>query len=93
MDGGLTAIADVSRALAEVGAADEYRLIGGVTVMLHVRRLGLDLPLRATGDADFGVALHVLKGPRWSGSSKSAGTPGWPATAGSGRSMIVGSRP
>lgn len=63
MDGGLTAIADVSPALAEIGAADQYRLIGGVTVMLHIARLGLDLPLRATGDADFGVPLHVLKEP------------------------------
>ncbi|MHB8671314.1 MAG: hypothetical protein ACYDAD_12320 [Acidimicrobiales bacterium] len=64
MDGGFTAIADVSQALAEVGAGDQYRLIGGVTVMLHIQRLGIDLPLRATGDADFGVALHLLKEPK-----------------------------
>ena len=64
MDGGFIAVADVSRVLAEVGAAEGYRLIGGVAVMLHVQRLGLDLPLRATGDADFGVPLHVLKEPR-----------------------------
>jgi hypothetical protein len=63
MDGGFTAIADVGQALSEVGAAGDYRLIGGVTVMLHVQRLGLDLPLRATGDADFGVPLHVLREP------------------------------
>jgi hypothetical protein len=60
MDGGFTAICRREPALAEVGASDQYRLIGGVTVMLHIQRLGLDLPLRATGDADFGVPLPVL---------------------------------
>src|SRR5262245_54190660 len=63
MDGGLTAIADVSQAMSVAGVANDYRLIGGVTVMLHIQRLGLDLPLRATGDADFGVPLHVLRRP------------------------------
>lgn len=63
MDGGFTAVADVSRAMVAAGAADDYRLIGGVTVMLHVQRLGLDLPIRATGDADFGVPPHVLRRP------------------------------
>lgn len=63
MDGGFAAIADVSAAMRSAGAADDYRLIGGVTVMLHVERLGLDLPLRATGDADFGVPPHVLRRP------------------------------
>ncbi len=33
MDGGFTAIADVSKAMTAAGAADDYRLIGGVTVM------------------------------------------------------------
>lgn len=61
MDGGLTAVADVSGAMTTAGAADDYRLIGGVTVLLHVQRLGLDLPLRATGDADFGVPPFVLQ--------------------------------
>lgn len=32
-------------------------------MLLHVQRLGLDLPLRATGDADFGVPLHLLRDP------------------------------
>lgn len=63
MDGGFTAIADVSRALVDAEASDHYRLIGGVSVMLHIQRLGIDLPLRATGDADFGVPLQVLKEP------------------------------
>lgn len=63
MDGGFTAIADVSQAIASAAAEDDYRLIGGVTVMLHIQRLGLDLPLRATGDADFGVPPHVLRRP------------------------------
>lgn len=46
--------------MAEVGATENYRLIGGVAVLLHIQRLGLDLPLRATGDADFGVPPHLL---------------------------------
>jgi hypothetical protein len=63
MDGSLTAIADVTAALGEVGASDHHRLIGGVAVMLHIQRLRLDVPLRATGDADFGVPPHVLREP------------------------------
>lgn len=63
MDGGFTAVADVSAAMTSAGVAGDYRLIGGVTVMLHIQRLGLDLPLRATGDADFGVPPHVLRRP------------------------------
>ena len=63
MDGKFTAIHDVSSAMSAVGSADDYRLIGGVSVMLHVQRLGLDLPLRATGDADFGAPPHVLRHP------------------------------
>ncbi len=60
MDGAFIAIADVSGAMANIGATDNYRLIGGVAVLLHIQRLGLDLPLRATGDADFGVPPHLL---------------------------------
>jgi hypothetical protein len=63
MDGGFVAIADISDAMLAIGASDDYRLIGGVAVLLHVQRLGLDLPLRATGDADFGVAPHLLRDP------------------------------
>ena len=51
MDGGFVAIADISEAMRAIGAANDYRLIGGVAVLLHVQRLGLDLPLRATGAA------------------------------------------
>jgi hypothetical protein len=43
---------------------DDYRLIGGIAVMLHVQRLGIDVPLRRTGDADFGVPPHVLRSGR-----------------------------
>ena len=61
MDGGFIAIADVADVMAKVGATADYRLIGGVAVLLHIQRLGLDLPLRATGDADFGVPPHLLQ--------------------------------
>lgn len=73
MDGGFTAIADVSAAMATAGAAGDYRLIGGVTVMLHIERLGVDLPLRATGDADFGDPPHVLRRPELVGASETLG--------------------
>ena len=61
MDGALVAIADVVGALRAVGADNDYRLIGGVAVLLHVQRLGLDVPLRATGDADIGVPPTLLR--------------------------------
>lgn len=63
MDGGFTAIADVSAAMSASGTTEQHRLIGGVAVMLHIQRLALDVPLRATGDADFGVPPHVLREP------------------------------
>ncbi len=63
MDGGLTAIAEVAEILARSGMLEQSRLIGGVTVFLHQQRLGVDLPLRATGDADFGVPPFLLREP------------------------------
>lgn len=44
MDGGFVATADISKILEQSGLGDRYRLIGGLTVMLHVHRLHLDLP-------------------------------------------------
>lgn len=61
MDGGFVGVADVAGIMGHVGVADSHRLIGGLAVMLHVQRLGLDLPLRATGDSDFGVAPYILR--------------------------------
>jgi hypothetical protein len=55
MDGGLTAIAEVAEILGDSNMLEQSRLIGGVTVLLHHLRLGVDLPLRVTGEADFGV--------------------------------------
>jgi hypothetical protein len=59
-DGGLIAIVDATSAAQRAGTT-EYRLFGGIAVMLHIQRLGLDLPLRETGDADFGVPPYVLR--------------------------------
>lgn len=61
MDGGLTAIAEVGDVLGEAGMLDQCRLIGGVTVLVHQMRLNVDLPLRATGDADFGLPRLLLR--------------------------------
>jgi hypothetical protein len=61
MDGGLTAIAEVAEILAGAGKLTESRLIGGVAVLLHQQRLWIDLPLRATGDADFGLPPYLLR--------------------------------
>ena len=60
-DGGLIAVADVAKAAALAGVGDRCRLFGGIAVMLHVLRLGLDLPLRQTGDADHGIQPFVLQ--------------------------------
>ena len=43
MDGGFMAIAVVSNAMSAARASAGYRLIGGITVMLHIQRLGLDV--------------------------------------------------
>jgi hypothetical protein len=61
MDGGLTAIAEVAEILGDSNMLEQSRLIGGVTVLFHQQRLGVDLPLRATGDADFGVPPILLR--------------------------------
>ena len=63
-DGGFIAMADVTRAAGLAGMGADYRLLGGIAVMLHIQRLGIDMPLRRTGDADFGVPPHVLKAGR-----------------------------
>lgn len=56
-DGGLIAIADVSEAMRDAGLEFGYRVVGGIAVMLHVLRTGVDIPIRSTGDADYGVPL------------------------------------
>jgi hypothetical protein len=91
MDGGFVAIADISDAMSAVGASDDYRLIGGVAVLLHVQRLGLDLPLRVTGDADFGVPPHLLKDHELVAATKRSDTPRSRATDGNDPSMNVAS--
>jgi hypothetical protein len=88
MDGGFVAIADVSDAMHTIGASDDYRLIGGVAVLLHVQRLGLDRPLRATGDADFGVPPHLLRDHKLVARIEALGYAKSRATGGSGASMI-----
>jgi len=56
-DGGFVAISEIA---ALVGSA-RYRLIGGLAVLLHNQRLGLDHPIRGTADADIGVPPFLLK--------------------------------
>lgn len=63
MDGGLTAIAEVAEIPTKADMLERSRLIGGVTVLLHQQRLAVDLPLRATGDADFGLPPYLLRRP------------------------------
>ena len=61
MDGGLVGIADVAGVIVDEGLVGEHRLVGGTAVMLHSVLSGLDLPLRMTADADFGVTPYVLR--------------------------------
>jgi hypothetical protein len=55
-DGSFIAISEIGTLLA--GAP--HRLIGGVAVVLHQHRLGIDHPVRATADADFGIPPYGL---------------------------------
>lgn len=59
-DGSFLAISEISRLLAD----ESYRLIGGVAVVLHQHRVGIDHPIRATADADFGVPPYALRDDR-----------------------------
>ncbi|HVB06852.1 MAG TPA: hypothetical protein VNF07_11465 [Acidimicrobiales bacterium] len=63
-DGRFVAMADVALAARRAGVGDDYRFLGGIAVMLHVQRLGLDIPLRETRDADLGIPPHVLRSGR-----------------------------
>jgi hypothetical protein len=63
MDGGFVGVADVADVMQQVGAMSDHRLIGGIAVLLHIQRLGLELARRVTGDADFGVPRHVRHDP------------------------------
>lgn len=56
---GFVALADVSSAMS---AHEQYRVIGGHMVSLHIRRWRLDL-MRETVDADVGVVPTVVKTP------------------------------
>jgi hypothetical protein len=64
----------------------------GVAVMLYIQRLGLDLPLRATGDADFGVPPHVLRRPDLLTAIESLGSRRIAATAGNDPSTNAASQ-
>jgi hypothetical protein len=79
-------------AMASVGNGDDYRLIGSVAVMLHIQRLGLDLPLRATGDADFGVPLQCCAAPTSSPRSNLSAIGESEATAGNDHSTKAASQ-
>lgn len=56
-DGSFIAISEIGPLLADA----PHRLIGGVAVVLHQHRLGIEHPVRATADADFGVPPYALK--------------------------------
>lgn len=56
-DGSFTAISEIGSLLRD----SPHRLIGGVAVVLHQHRLGLEHPIRATADADFGVPPYALR--------------------------------
>jgi len=60
VDGGLVAVADISTIMRDAGLDSDYRIIGGVAVMLHGLRTGADVPIRTTADADYGVLPKVL---------------------------------
>jgi hypothetical protein len=47
-DGSFTAISEIGALLGD----EQHRLIGGVAIVLHQHRLGLEHPVRSTADAD-----------------------------------------
>jgi hypothetical protein len=57
-DGSLRALADAA-AVAE--GLDAWLIVGGHMVNLHVLRAGIDVPLRATRDADLAIELVSVK--------------------------------
>lgn len=59
MDGGLVAVVDIANVLDDRGVSG-YRLIGGIAVVLHTQRAGLDLRQRATRDAEIGITTLAL---------------------------------
>src|SRR5262249_16129897 len=78
MDGAFIAITDVSNALAATGAAEDYRLIGGVAVMLHVQRPTPPLPPPPTPVS----RLRARGSPTWAAHPGCSGTPLGRATSG-----------
>jgi len=62
MDGGLVAVSDIANLLNDRGVSG-YRLIGGIAVVFHTQRAGLDLRQRATRDADIGITTLALSDP------------------------------
>lgn len=46
--------------MRDTGLEHEHRIVGGIAVMLHVLRTGVDVSIRSTGDADYGVRPKVL---------------------------------
>src|SRR5665213_2760284 len=46
--------------MSDTGLDSDYRVVGGIAVTLHVLRTGADIPIRSTGDADYGVPPRVL---------------------------------
>lgn len=73
MDGAFTAIAEVSQEMAASSGRDNHRLIGGVPSCSTSNGLASAMPIRATGDADFGVAPYVLREPGLVDSIEEAG--------------------
>jgi hypothetical protein len=93
-DGGLIAITDVSGAMLDTGLESDYRVVGGIAVMLHVLRTGADIPIRSTGDADYDVCLlGFSRKESWSGRSSVGGTPRQRGIVENVRSTMSGQRP
>lgn len=60
-DGSLVALRDAARVTADVKT---WLIVGGHMVNLHVVRMGVDVPLRLTRDADLAVEVPVIRDQR-----------------------------
>lgn len=92
MDGGFTAVADVSSAMATTGMTEQHRLIGGVAVMLHVQRLGLTSRFGPPLTPTSGSLLTFYEAQSWSTRSRLSDIGRSPATGGSAPSTSAVSR-
>ena len=91
-DGGLIAITDVSGAMLDTELESDYRVVGGIAVMLHVLRTGQTFRFAARAMPTMACLLGFSRKETWSGRSSVGGTPRQRGIVGNARSTMSGQR-